>query len=159
MADSTTQANARLIAAAIQRAGQIGKQQRVFVGGKSQAGADAASSTDTVNYVTAEVWVWDELPDGLYVVVGIYGLTAGHSTSGVVSFKPELDQASVQPTAYGITTQVTTRTFRWVQVETFLDVEASGGTGLTFRIKYLPQAAGTASAVNPFIAATAVLVG
>jgi hypothetical protein len=130
----------------------------VFVGGQDASAADTPSTTNTATYVDATVWTWNEIPDGLYVVRVSGSLMMAHSAGGDVDLRivcqgtPGSGLGPSVPAASPATTRVTTG-------GTFVDVEASGGTGLVIELEYKGGDAGTTSARNPQLNATAIKVG
>ena len=130
--------------------------QFVFAGGKSQTTADTSNTTSTTVFSDAMAWAWDELPDGVYVVAIQGSLLMSHSAAGAVSIRVHCNGVDGSAHNRSVTADLVNRL---VRVETFTEVVADAGTGITVKVQFKANSAGTATATNPAASATAIRVG
>lgn len=122
------------------------------------ASALTASSSDTVNYVSALTASWADLPDGTYRIAYRGDLLAAHSASGAVDLR-----VVAGVTAGGATDPTAPATvpaeLRIAVAGVFSSIVVSGGGGISLQLQYRPGVAGTASARNPTLWASARRIG
>ena len=144
-----------MIASVLDKMHQDAKRLRVFADGKLQGAADVGSTTAAGPHVMI-TWNWDELPDGIYIAKITGSLIVAQSNAAAIGYYPTCTQSTEVPAALGLTV-TTARVTRLVYPYTWKQVEASGGTGLTFDFR-VTNPTGTLSSVAPTLEGIAFLL-